>query len=149
MKKFRTIVSVIIMIFAGTLTACSSGTSGGSEVSPAPEAGSETEPEEQKPAEDQGEYLLETEFLTPDSVTNVKCSSLAMEDCTQVSSVDYDWWFYVIYETPEDANEASEAYTAYLNSSFNGLTDSRGNTMILPEHDETVKWLEFGITLNK
>lgn len=148
MRKYLAVFLALIILMS--LTACGSGKSSGSEVSPAPEAGTKADKEEQKSEGDQERrYLVETEFLTPDSVISIKCSSLGEEDCTEVSAVDYDWWFYATYASPEEAAEAYKAYKEYLESSFKDLTDSKGNTVILPEHDDTTKWLEFGITLSK
>ena len=147
MKRFLALLLTIVLIL--TLTACGSGKSDEPEASPAPEAGSKTEQKEQKPEENQKEYLVETEFLTPDSVASVKCSGLAMEDCTEVSAVDYDWYFYATYGSPEDAGKAYQEYAEYINSNFSDLKDSKGNTITLPDHDDTLKWFEISITFGK
>ena len=148
MKRILAILLALILIF--TLTACGSKADNAPSTDPAPEAGSKTEKEEKKPAEEQTkEYLADTEFLKPNSVTSVQCRTMAEEDYTTTDAVEFAWWFYVFYENAEDAEIAAQEYTDYLNSNFPDLTDSKGNKIILPEFEAGDDLFQFGLVIVK
>ena len=116
MKRFITVMLVMLMML--TLSAC----------------GSSSGKEEGKTPEKETQYVGETELVSPDEVCEIKSKASETTTFTGDEGYGYDYKVSYTYENSDEARSVYEQYTnKYLGKTFPNNEDSKGNYVYLTD----------------